>query len=107
MEKIISSLLGILYSNSDNPIDNYYKGMPCMYGEVVGKIGGESDDGSWGKINGIKMYSIPLFVTPHGTIIKTGVMKLSKITKEGETILLELEKQVIDEGGELYGGLLS
>jgi hypothetical protein len=92
---------------SENPITEYYKGMPCMLGEAVGKIVDESEDGSWGEINGVKMYSIPLFATPHGTIIKTGVMKLSKITDEGLQKLSEYEKQVIDKGDELYGGRLA
>ena len=37
------SLLG-----SETPIEEYYKGLPCMLGEAVGKIVGESDEGSWG-----------------------------------------------------------
>jgi hypothetical protein len=98
----MTSLLG-----SKTPVEEYYKGLPCMLGEAVGKIVGESDEGCWGKINGVKMYSIPLFATPHGTIIKTGVMKLSKITDEGLQKLSEYEKQVIDNGGELYGGRLA
>ena len=92
---------------SENPITEYYKGMPCMLDEIVGKIVDESIDGSWGYINGVKMYSIPLFATPHGTIIKTGVMKLSKITDEGLQKLKEYENQVIEKGDELYGGLLA
>ena len=91
---------------SKNPIDNYYKGMPCMLGETVGKIIGESDEGSWDEINGIKIFSIPLFFFFYGTIIKTGVMKLSKITNEGLQKLSEYEKQVLNEGKELYGGCL-
>lgn len=92
---------------SENPITEYYKGMPCMLGEIVGKIVGESDIGSWGEINGVKMYSIPLFATPHGTLIKTGVMKLSKITEEGLKQLSEYEKQAIGDGEKLYCGLLA
>ena len=96
------SLLG-----SKTPIEEYYKGLPCMLGEAVGKIIGESDEGSWGEINGVKMFSIPLFATPYGTVIKTGVMKLSKITDEGLSKLAEYEKQVVDNGDELYGGHLA
>lgn len=91
---------------SNNPIDNYYKGMPCMLGELVGRIVDESKEGSWGEINGAKRFSIPLFATPHGTIIKTGVMKLSKITDEGLLKLSEYEKQVIEEGDNLYAKYL-
>jgi hypothetical protein len=88
-------------------LDNYYKGMPCMMGEAVGKIIGESEKGSWGVINGIEMFSVPFFATPHGTIIKVGVLKLSKITEEGLIKLSEYEQQVIDKGDDLYGGRLA
>ena len=101
VELAMTSLLG-----SKTPIEEYYKGLPCMLGEVVGKIVGESDEGSWGEINGVKMFSLPLFATPHGTIIKTGVMGLSKITDEGRQKLSEYEKQVIYNGDKLYGGCL-
>ena len=105
MDAIDLAMISLLGSRT--PIEEYYNGLPCMLGEVVGKIVGESDEGSWGEINGVKMFSIPLFATPHGTIIKTGVMKLSKITDEGLQKLLEYEKQVIDNGDELYGGRLT
>jgi hypothetical protein len=105
MDAIDLAMISLLCSRT--PIEEYYNGLPCMLGEVVGKIVGESDEGSWGEINGVKMFSIPLFATPHGTIIKTGVMKLSKITDEGLQKLLEYEKQVIDNGDELYGGRLT
>lgn len=85
------------------PIDNYYHGLPCMLGDIVGKIIGESEEGSWNETNGIKMYSIPLFATPHGTIIKTGVAHLSKITDEGLEKLIKYERELLDEGKELYG----
>jgi len=101
-ELVMMFLLG-----SKTPIDNYYKGMPCMLGETVGKIVDESEDGSWGQINGIKMFSIPLFSTPHGTIIKTGIMKLSKITDDGLAKLSEYEKEILEKGDELYGGRLA
>lgn len=87
-------------------IKNYYKGMPCMLGEVVGKLVGESNEGSWGIINGVDMFSIPLFSTPHGTVIKTGVLKLSDITEDGMNRIIELEKQAIEDGVELYAGYL-
>ena len=95
------SLLG-----SKNPIDEYYKGMPCMYNGIVGKIVGESLEGSWGVINGVNMFSIPLFSTPHGTVMKIGVMHLSKITDDGMAKLLEYEKQQVDAGNVLYAGMI-
>ena len=102
IELAMTSLL-----SSRTPIEEYYKGLPCMLGEVVGRIVGESDEGSWGEINDVKMYSIPLFSTPHGTIIKIGVLRLSKITDEGMQILKEYENKVIEKGDKLYDGRLS
>ena len=54
-----------LVSGIKSPIDDYYQGMPCMLGSVVGRIVGESEVGSWGDINGLKVFSNPLFATPH------------------------------------------
>jgi hypothetical protein len=89
-------------------LKDYYKGLPCMLGETVGRIVGESDKGSWGKINGVEMFSMPLFSTPHGTIIKTGIMHLSNITDEGLKKLSEYEKKAIEnENIEFYGGYLN
>lgn len=66
------------------PINEHYKGLPCMLGDVVGRIIGQADDGSWStNENGNEIYSIPLFATPHGSIIKTGRFYLDKITDEG------------------------
>lgn len=92
---------------SKNMIKEYKKGLPCMMGEVVGRIVGESEEGSWGEINGIEFFSMPLFSTPHGTIIKTGVMYLSEITDEGIDKLLKHEEDVKVSGDELYGGRLN
>ena len=39
MESTELAMMGLFMSK--NPIDNYYKGMPCMLGETVGKIIGE------------------------------------------------------------------
>lgn len=93
---------------SKNPIKTYEKGMPCMLGEVVGRIIGESDKGSWGYINDIKMPSIVLLATPHGSIIKTGVLYLSEITDEGMKKLLEFEIDALKKKGHgnLYAGKL-
>jgi hypothetical protein len=93
---------------SENPIKNYEMGMPCMFGETVGRIVGESDKGSWGIINDIEMHSIPLFATPHGTIIKTGVLHLSEMTDEGMERLMEYEMDALKKNGHgnLYAGKL-
>ena len=87
-------------------INNYYKGKPCDLNGVFGKIVGESEAGSWGEINGEKMWSIPLFCTPHGTVIKTGVAYLDEITPSGLQQLEELEKQAKEKGNVLYAGYL-
>jgi len=79
-------------------ITKYEKGYPCMLGEVVGRIVGESGEGSWGYTNGIKMYSIPLFATPHGNVIKTGVLYLGEITEEGMKKLEEYEVDAKEKG---------
>jgi hypothetical protein len=90
-----------------NPIKKYKLGLPCMLGQVVGRIVGESEDmGSWGYINSERMYSIPLFGTPHGSIIKTGVLYLSEIDEEGMKRLEEYEKDAKEKGKELYAGKL-
>jgi len=89
-----------------NPIKKYEKGLPCMLGEVVGRIIGESEEGSWGEINGEKMFSIPYFSSPHGTVVETGVFYLSEITDDGMKILEGYEKELIDGDKELYSGRL-
>lgn len=87
-------------------INDYYVGMPCMLGDTVGRIIGESDEGSWGRINGIDMFSMPLFATPHGTVIKTGIFYLSPITNDGNDKLSFYENLAKEEGIELYAGKL-
>lgn len=89
---------------SRNPIKKYEIGLPCMLDEVVGRIVAESGDGSWGEINGQNMYSMPLFATPHGTVFKTGVLKLSQITSDGLEKLREYDKELIESGSEMYAG---
>jgi len=88
-----------------NPLKKYEKGLPCMLGEIVGRIVGEGE-GSWGYINDVHMFSIPLFATPHGTVIETGVLYLSEITEEGMKKLEDYEKDVKTQGKELYAGKL-
>ena len=83
-------------------IQKYEIGLPCMFGKVVGRIVGESDNGSWGNINGQEVFSIPLFSTPHGSVIKIGVMHLSDITKEGMSKLKEYEDDAKSKGKKLY-----
>ena len=55
----------------------------------------------------MKKYSIPLFATPHGTVIETGVFYLAEITEEGMEKLLGFENECIDEERELYAGKLT
>lgn len=75
-----------------NPIKKHYKGMPCMMGESVMRIVGESEKGSWGYINGEHVPSIVLVSTPHGTVIESGRFFLDEITEDGMNQLLEYEK---------------
>ena len=91
---------------SQNPIKEYYKGLPCMLGEGVGRIVGESGEGGWGEIGGVMMYSIPMFCSPHGTMIRTGVMKLSQITEDGLKKLKGYEDELIAKGDIPYNDLL-
>ena len=90
-----------------NPISKHYMGMPCMLGEMVGRIVGESDEGSWGIENGERCYSIPLFSTPHGTVIKTGKFYLSEITEDGLKQLSIYENELKGEGDVLYAGKIN
>ena len=87
-------------------LKDYYKGMPCtLQDELLGRIIGEHEDASWKQINGKKMYSLPLFSTPHGTVIKTGLFRLFDINEDQMKKLVELEKSVLDKEN-LYGGYL-
>jgi len=92
---------------NENPLKEYKNGLPCMFGDVVGRIVGEGDGGSWGLINDVEIYSIPLFGTPHGSIIKTGVLYLSEMSDDGMVKLLEFENDVKTKGDELYFGKLN
>ena len=86
-------------------IKKYEIGMACMLGKVVGRIVEESNEGSWGNINGQKMFSIILFSTPHGSILKTGILHLSEITKSGLKKLKMYEKELKKENKEMYAGM--
>lgn len=91
-----------------NPIKQDYKGMPCMIGDIVGRILGEDDKSSSIKVDDKKLFSILLFSTPHGTIIKAGRFLFSKITKEGMEKLLEFEKDCLENRPEnFYSGKLT
>lgn len=91
---------------AENPIARHYIGMPCMFGEAVCRIVGESEKGSWGNINGFKVPSIPLLATPHGTVIELGRFYIDKITKEGLKKLEEYENAAVSEGRDVYLGLI-
>lgn len=106
--KFAAAILKNMVSNKETktPIKKYERGYPCMLGEVVGRIVGESDEGSWGQINGLPFYSVPLFSSPHGTIVKTGVLHLTEITEEGMKKLIGFEEDVKSKGEQLYGGKL-
>lgn len=88
------------------PIESYAKGKPCMLGEVIGRIVGNAEEGSWGEINGVRIFSVPLFGTPHGSVIKTGVLHLIEIDIDSMNKLRDFEDELISSGKELYAGKL-
>jgi hypothetical protein len=85
-------------------ITQYKKGYPCRFGGVVGRLLGESGEGSWSPDG--KFYSIPLFGTPHGTVIKTGIEHLDDMDEEGVNLLLHLEDRALTESKSFYAGYL-
>ena len=89
-----------------NPLKKHYKGLPCMMGEVVGRIVGEHESGSWGEINGEKVFSVPEFSTPHGTLIRTGRFYIDEISEEGMKRLLAYEEELKLQGKVMYAGRL-
>ena len=88
-------------------IKHYIKGYPCKLGSgdtiVLGRIIGESGNGTWGSVNGEKAFSLPLFSTPQGIKIKTGVFHLYDLEDKDWKKLTNLEK----EESNPYGGKLS
>jgi len=68
-------------------IKDYVKGYPCKivmdFSILLGRIIEEDKDGQWGEINGRKMFSIPRFSTPHGSVLKIGVLHLVDL-EEGD-----------------------
>ena len=89
---------------TNNSLKKYEHGYPCMIQDLVGRTVGESEEGSWGMINGENMFSVPVFATPHGTIIETGVLHLSEITDDGMITLLQYEADAKEKKIPLYGG---
>lgn len=73
-------------------ISKYEVGHLCKLESVLGRIVGESEDGSWGFVNNMRVFSIPLFGTPHGSVLKTGIVHLSDLTFEEEIRLRALEE---------------
>ena len=89
---------------TNNLLKKYEHGYPCMLQDVVGRIVGESENGSWGMVNGIHMFTIPIFATPHGTTIQTSVLYLSEITDDGMKTLLQYEADAKEKKMLLYAG---
>lgn len=87
-------------------LSKHHKGLPCMLGDIVGRIVGESNIGSWGDINGERLFSVPLMATPHGTIITVGRFYLNEITEDGMERLLAYENELMSSGSEMYAGLI-
>lgn len=82
-------------------------GYPVMLGEAVGRIIGYDENGSWGNVNGIDLFSLPKMGTPHGTVIKTGLAHLREITPEGLEKLQEYEQELRNDLKPLYNGLIN
>jgi hypothetical protein len=91
-------------------ISKYEVGHPCKLrtseAVVLGRLVGESDAGSWGFVNGIRAYSIPLFATPHGTVIVTGVIHLEDLSSE-ESVQLEAFEEDAKKQNKWYNGRIS
>lgn len=87
------------------PLSGYYVGKPCvMQNQIVGRIVGESDQGSWGVIYGFKAYSVPVFGSPHGTLTECGVGYLGDCNEEQLKLLAEYEQDAKDKNLKLYAG---
>jgi hypothetical protein len=87
--------------NFENMPDKYEKGTPVKIGNVVGRLVGESPEGTWIDVNGITYWSVPLFATPHGQVAGVGIYHVEKLNPEDLARLLKYEQDV---EGELYGG---
>lgn len=75
-------------------LENYDVGTPCMLGEAVVRISGDSPNGTYAEMEGKKVCSIVMVRTPHGTVIETGIFHLNEITKEGMKRLLDYEQEL-------------
>lgn len=89
------------------PIKSYELGMPVGLGKVVGRIIGESKEGSRGLVNGVEMPSIILISTPHGSVIETGILYVSEVDDEDMDKLRAFEKDCREQKRELYAGVLT
>jgi hypothetical protein len=81
-----------------NPVDDYYKGMPCIHNNQLGRIVGESGKGNWDRIDNKRFYTIPIFATPHGLTSIAVITYISKISDEDLKKLNELEKDALSKG---------
>lgn len=92
---------------AENPIKENYIGLPCMLGETVGRIVGYGENCATIVHNNHTLYSVILFSTPHGSIIKSGRLYLSQITDEKMNTLIEFEKDAQSKEINLYAGKIS
>lgn len=95
-----------MFDLAKNRISSCELGKPVMVKEVVGRIVGYNDEGSWGELNGTKIYSILDISTPHGTIIKSGCIFVDEITSEGLQRLEDYEEELRSELKPLYNNKL-
>lgn len=89
-------------------IKHYIKGYPCKITNgtdvLLGRITGEDESGQWGDIGNTKMFSIPLFTTPHGSTLKTGLFHLEDLEDVDWEKLENFEKTTEKD---FYGGKLT
>ena len=64
---------------------------------VLGRIVKHEPEGSAGFVNGVKVWSIVLFCTPHGTTFKTGIFHLHQLTEEEKKQLYLYEADAIEK----------
>ena len=77
-----------------NPIELYIKGMPCMYGDAVGRLVAVHPIGEYVLKNGTMSHTHPIFMTPHGTALNPTIAYISKITNYGMQKLLIFEAEL-------------
>lgn len=87
---------------AQNRITSTELGKPVMIKSIVGRIVAHAEEGSSGIINDKEIFSILEISTPHGSLIKSGVMFIDEITPEGLEQLKKYEQELVKENKPLY-----